>query len=179
MRTYEKYLSDILTEAKVKNPYAAEETEPKFEAGYETEDGNKIISQKEFDATTGDASYDNEAASQMAKILNKVRDVYAYICDETLYTYINKPSIPAFQTIDAVIDTDAKTIKIFSYIPETVFTTEDLDIFAKVFSKVLKSKLNSKFKMEHWYEYVNEGKLGSNKINFNVLVTITKVSDKD
>jgi len=177
--SYDKYLSKILAEAEVKNPYAAEETAPKFEKGYETVDGANIISQKEFDATTGDASYDNELASQVYKILNKVKDVYSYMCDETLYAYINKPSIPEFQTIDAVMDTDAKTIKIFSYIPENVFTVEDLDTFAKVFEKVLKTKIKSKFDMKHWYEYVNEGKLGSNKLNFNVLVTITKVSEKD
>lgn len=179
MGNYESYLNKILNEAEEKNPYAAEETTPKFEGGYETVDGSNIISQKEFDATTGDASYDNERASQVDKILNKIKDIYMYLCDETLYTYINKPSIPEFQTIDSVMDTDAKTIKIFSYIPENVFTTEDLDIFAGVFKKVLKKKLKSKTDVEHWYEWVNEGKLGSNKINFNVLVTITKINEED
>lgn len=152
----------------------AEEPSPSYKDGYEP------VQTPEQEI--GQAEKQTAEAYLVDALLNRVWEVFAYVADETLYQYVNKPEGIQTQFINYVINVPEKKIVINLTEEEKNqgITREILGNMVKIFESVLKKRLKSTFKVViDPRDTVQMGRPDSDKIMTQVVVEISNADPED
>lgn len=171
---HKEYLNRMLTEAEMVDQPKSEEPSPSYKDGYEP------VATPEPEI--GQAEKIQSEAYLTDALLNRVWEVFAYVADETLYQYINKPEGIQTQFINYVINVNEKTLTINVTEEEKNqgVTREVLANMIKIFENVLKKRLKSSFKVTvDPMETVQMGRPDSDKIMTQVVIEIASANPED
>ena len=171
---HREYLNKMLVEAEMIDQPTSEEPAVSYKGGYEPVDTPE--------QEVGQAEKNTSESYLADALLNRVWEVFAYVADETLYQYINKPEGIQTQFINYVINVNEKKIVINVTEEEKNqgITREVLGNMIKIFQSVLKKRLKSSFKVTiSPMDTVPMGRADSDKIMTQVSVEITKANPDD
>jgi hypothetical protein len=122
----------------------------------------------------------NEEDYVAQTILDKVQNIFSYVATQTLYQYVSEPSVPALNGgLNFMLNVPARTLTI-NINDDGRTTKEDVVSLVKVFTGVLKKKLNSKFdvKIDDKSD-INMGRLDSNRFDMDVVVNLKTANPND
>ena len=171
---HKEYLNRMLVEAEMVDATKPEEPTISYKDGYEPIDTPE--------EEVGQAEKNTSESYLADALLNRVWEVFAYVADETLYQYINKPEGIQTQFINYIINVNEKKIIINVTEEEKNqgITREVLGNMIKIFQSVLKKRLQSTFKVTiSPMDTVPMGRPDSDKIMTQIVVEITKANPDD
>ena len=164
----------MLTEAEMVEQPAAETPSPSYNNGYEPV--------KTPDLEVGQAEKQTAEAYLIDALLNRAWEVFAYVVDEVLYQYVNKPEGIQAQFINYVINVNEKKLTINMTNEEKNFglTPKVIDETIKMYEMVLKKRLKTKFKVTTAdLETITMGRADCDKLMSKIDVEIVSPNAED